>query len=103
MGDRLVHRLSVIRSVCHYRRNLALDLPEQRWDLASVVSGIVGQRADDDLANIGLDGEMQLTPGPARSIVLLLITLALAEELRAGAMQYGRRGSRDDSPKDHIV
>src|SRR4051795_10701387 len=39
--------------------HFAFNLPEQHRDLTSVVSGIVGQRAGDDLASVGIDGEMQ--------------------------------------------
>ena len=38
------------------------------------------------LASVSIDGEMQFAPGPARPAVLLLIPLALAEELQAGAV-----------------
>src|ERR671916_28612 len=73
--DRLIHRLAVIRTIRRHGRDLALDLPEQRRDLTSVVSGIVGQHAGDALASVGIDGEMQLAPGPARPAVLLLVSL----------------------------
>src|SRR3954454_24507744 len=82
-GNRLVHGLAVIRTIRRYGRDRALDLPEERRDLTSVVSGI--------------DGEMQLAPGPARPAVLLLIPLALAEELQAGAVDHQvHRAVRDD-------
>src|SRR4051794_15215907 len=40
------------------------------------------------IASAGIDGEMQLAPGPRRSTVLLLIPLALAEEFQAGAVDH---------------
>jgi hypothetical protein len=40
---------------------------------------------------------MELAPGPARPAVLLLIPLALAEELQAGAVDHQvQRAVRDD-------
>src|SRR4051794_18425125 len=96
-GNRLVHWLAVIRTIRRYGRNFAFNLPEQHRDLTSVVSGIVGQRAGDDLASVGIDGEMQLAPGPGRPAVLLLNPLTLAEELQPGAVDYQvHRAVRDD-------
>src|SRR4051794_29475204 len=96
-GNRLVHWLAVIRTIRRYGRNFAFNLPEQHRDLTSVVSGIVGQRAGDDLASVGIDGEMQLAPGPGRPAVLLLNPLTLAEELQPGAVDHQvHRAVRDD-------
>src|SRR3954469_5679926 len=95
--DRLVHGLAVIRTVRCHGGDLALDLPEQRRDLTSVVSGIVGQHAGDNLASVGINGEMQLAPGPARPAVLLRIPLALAEQLQPGAVDHQvQRAVRDN-------
>src|SRR3954454_15405715 len=96
-GNRLVQGLAVMRTIRRYGRDLALDLPEQRRDLTSVVSGIVGQHGGDNLASIAVNGEMQLAPGPACPAVLLLIPLALAEELQPGAIDHQvHRAVRDD-------
>src|SRR3954470_16269383 len=80
-GDSLVHGLAVVRAVGRHGRDLALDLPEQRRHLTGIIDSIVGQHAGDELAGIGIDGDMELAPGPARPTVLLLVPLALAEEL----------------------
>src|SRR3712207_9121384 len=50
-----------------------------------------------DLAGLGIDGDVDLAPGPARPAVLLLVPLALAEQLQAGAVDHQmHRAVRDD-------
>src|SRR3954452_19159753 len=96
-GDGLVHRLAIIGTVRHHGGNLALDRLEQRRHLTGVIGSIVGQDAGDDLAGAGIHGEVQLAPGSARPAVLLLIPLALAEQLQASAVDHQvQRAVRDD-------
>ena len=41
------------------------DLPQQRLDLRGIVSPRLGQRVGHHLAGVGIDAQMQFTPGPA--------------------------------------
>jgi hypothetical protein len=50
-NDRLVYRLAVIRTVWRHGSDFAFNLLEQRRDLTSIVSGLVGQNAGDDFAS----------------------------------------------------
>src|SRR3712207_7033428 len=50
-----------------------------------------------DLAGLGIDGDVDLAPGPARPAMLLLVPLALAEQLQPGAVDHQmHRAVRDD-------
>ena len=71
----MVDRLAVVGSVGGDAGDLALDLPEQGRQLAGVIGPVVGQHAGDDLAGVGVHGQVQLAPGPARPAVLLRVAL----------------------------
>ncbi len=59
--------------------------------------GIVGQQAGDDLAAAGVHSKVQFALGATRPAVLLLIPLALADQLQAGAVDHQmQRAMRDD-------
>ena len=97
VGNDLVHRFAIVRTVRHHGDDLALERLEQRRDLTGIIRGIVGQHAGDDLAGAGIDRDVELAPGPARPAVLLFIPLALAEELQTGAVDHQlQRAVRDD-------
>ena len=74
------------------------DLPEQGRHLTSVIGAVVGQHAGDDLAGVGVHGDVELAPGPARPAVLLLVPLALAEQLQAGAVDHQVHRTMRDGP-----
>jgi hypothetical protein len=69
----LVHGLAIVSTIGHDARDLALDLLEQDRHLASISGFLAGQHTRNDLAGLGVNGEMQLAPGPAGSAVLLVI------------------------------
>src|SRR5918993_1155889 len=45
------------------------------------------------ISGVGINGQMQLAPGPAGSAVLLVIPLALLEQLEAGAVEQQVQGA----------
>jgi hypothetical protein len=74
-----------------------LDLLEQDRHLAGIYGFLAGQHTRDDLARFGINGQMQLAPGPAGSAVLVTIPLALSEQLQARAVEQQMQGTvRDD-------
>ena len=62
--------------------------PEQCPHLTRVVSSVVGQHADDNLAGTGINADVELPPEPAGASMLLFIPLALAKQLEAGAIDH---------------
>jgi hypothetical protein len=78
--------LAIIGTIGHHARNLSLDLLEQDWHLASIMSIVAGQHTRDNLAGLGINDQMQLAPGSACPSVSLGIPLAPSEQLQAGAV-----------------
>ena len=75
----LVHGLAIVSTIGHDARDLALDLLEQDRHLASISGFLAGQHTRDDLAFLGINGQMQLAPRPTRSAALLAIPFASSE------------------------
>jgi hypothetical protein len=85
--------LPTIGSICHHTRDLALDLREQDWHLSSIMHTVVGQLTGDDLASRGLNGQMELAPGPAGATVLFRIPFTSPKQLQAGAVDHEMHGT----------
>ena len=73
--DGLVGGLAVIRAVRQHRGNRALDLVEQRADPGRVALVRGGQLGGQDVAAVGIDGEVQPAPAPARLAAVFLMKL----------------------------
>src|SRR4029450_9553978 len=57
-----------------------------------------GQHSRNDLARVGINGQVELTPGPARPAVLLGIPFAPSEHLQPRAVEQQMQGAvRDDT------
>ncbi len=84
----LVAGFTIIRAVGGDAGDLALDLLEQDRQLAGIVGLLVGQGVSDDLAGLGVEGDVQFPPGARRSAVLLLLPFAATEQLQSGAVDH---------------
>ena len=71
--DSLVGGIAIIRAVRQYRGNRAIDLVEQRADQGSIALVRGGQLGGQDVAAVGIDGEVQPAPAPARLAAVLLL------------------------------
>ena len=56
---------AVIGAIGHHARNLSLDLLEQDWHLAGIMSIVASQHTRGDLTGIRIESQMQFAPGPA--------------------------------------
>jgi hypothetical protein len=65
IGDAGVDALLIIRAVAGKRGDGTINPIEQRTDLLTVVNIVGGQRRRDDLASVGINPDMQFTPGLA--------------------------------------
>jgi hypothetical protein len=86
-------RLSIVGAIRHDARDLALDLLEQDRHLAGISGFLVGQHTRNDLARLSINGQVELTPGPAGSAVLLAIPFTFPEQLQAGAVDQQVQGT----------
>jgi len=97
LGDTLVHFVLIVGTLSRERRDGIGDLVEQRARPRSVIDLFPGQFNREDFAVLGIDAEMQLTPGSAaRRAVLLNQPFTGSTELQAGAVhqQTQRAGTR---------
>ena len=82
--DGPVGGLAIIRAVRQHRGNRAIDLVEQRADQGGVALVRGGQLGGQDVAAVGIDGQVQPAPAAARlAAVLLMQPLARTEDLQA--------------------
>jgi hypothetical protein len=82
----------VVGAIAGEGRDKASDLIEKGADLRAVVGILGGQRRRDDVAGVGVRGEVQLSPRPASlGAVLLRQPLASATKLQPRAV-YRKRG-----------
>ena len=65
LGDRLVNSVLIVCTVSRERRDGIGDLVEQRARPRGIIDLLLGQLDRDDFAALGIDAEMQLTPGSA--------------------------------------
>jgi hypothetical protein len=54
----------IVRSIAGKPRNRSGNLLEQGTDLRAVIDILAGQLGGDDLSGVGVDADMQLSPGP---------------------------------------
>jgi hypothetical protein len=97
LSDALVYFVLIVCTVSRERRDGIGDLVEQRARPRSVIDLFPGQLNREDFAALGIDAEMQLTPGSAaRRAVLFNQPFTGAAELQAGAVheQMQRAGPR---------
>ncbi len=87
VGDRVVGGLPVVGAVGCELPDPTIDLVEQRLHLRCVARVLVGHRMCNDLAAIGIQCHMQLSPTTAGSGAMLLPqTLARAVDLQSSAV-----------------
>src|SRR5215207_2168417 len=91
--DRTVYELAIVSAIGHDARDLSLDLLEQNWHLAGISGFLAGQHTRNDLAGLGINGDVQLAPGPAGSAVLFAIPFPLSEQLQARAVDQQAQGT----------
>ena len=72
LGDVIVGAALVVRAVSGERGHLARELVEQWADLRSVVHVLGRERRGDDLARLGIEADVQLSPRPPRVGAVLL-------------------------------
>jgi hypothetical protein len=65
LGNRLINSVLIVCTVSRERRDGIGDLVEQRSSSRGVIALFPGQLDRDDFAALGIDAEMQLTPGSA--------------------------------------
>ena len=97
LGDRLVNSVLIVCTVSRERRDGIGDLVEQRARPRGVIDLFSGQLNREDFAALGIDAEMQFTPGSAaRRAVLFNQPFTGSTELQAGAVheQMQRAGTR---------
>src|ERR1700740_2494915 len=97
LSDRLVNAVLIVGTVSREGPQGTGDLVEQRPRPRRVIDLFPGQLNREDLAALGIDAEMQLTPGSAAGrAVLFNQPFTGATELQAGAVhqQMQRAGPR---------
>src|SRR3982751_961012 len=114
-GDGVVDPVLVIRAIRRHRAHVAVDLVEHGAELSGIVHLLGRQRRGDDRAGLGIDAQVQFSPGfaPLRA-VLLDQPLARPAQLQPGAVDQqvqrprgrpgGRRYRRDGATaqEDHM-
>ena len=93
LGDGVVGWLAVIGAIGRELADRHIDLVEQRFHLRGVAGILVGHDMSDDLAAVGIQRQMQLSPSPPRpGAVLLFQPLAGAVDLEPGAVDEDMDG-----------
>jgi hypothetical protein len=72
LGDGAVDRLAVVGAIGRDRGDGAGGSIEQRADQGGVALLAGGQLGGEDLAAVGIDREMELSPGPPATLAVLL-------------------------------
>jgi hypothetical protein len=72
LADLTVDIVPIIRSIAGKRGNRSGNLLQQGTDLRAVVDILVGQVGGDDFSSVGVDADMELSPGPTRPCGMLL-------------------------------
>ena len=86
-GDGVVHRVAVIGAVSGDLSDRHRDLVEQRIHLRGVTGVLIGHDMGYDLAAVGVQRQMQLSPSPPRpGAVLFFQPLAGAVDLEPSAI-----------------
>src|SRR5215213_7249311 len=67
-----VNGLAIIRTVRDHRGKGTGDLIEQRADLGGVALLVARQLGGEDLASAGINGQMELAPGPLATLAVFL-------------------------------
>jgi hypothetical protein len=79
--------IPIVRSIAGKRRNRSGNLLKQGTDLRAVIDILAGQLGGDDLSSVGVDADMELSPGPTRPCgVLVDEPLTGTAELEPGAV-----------------
>ena len=87
LGHAGVNAVLAISAVGGERGHHARDLVEQGADLGAVADLLGRERGGDDLAALGIQADMQFSPGPARlGAVLFQQPLARAAQAQARAV-----------------
>ena len=99
IDDGVVGWLSVIGAVGRELSDRSVDMVEQRLHSRGIASVLAGQRLGDDVAAIGIQRQMQLSPTTAGSGTMLLFQpLAHAVDLQAGAVDNNMYRSVQSDP-----
>jgi hypothetical protein len=87
LADLTVDIVAIVRSIAGIRRDRSGNLLQQGSDLRAVIDIVAGRLGGDDLSRVGVDADMELSPGPTRPCgVLLNPPLTATAELKPGAV-----------------
>ena len=106
LADLTVDIVPIVRSIASKRRNRSGNLLEQGADLRAVIDILAGQLGGDDLSRVGIDADMELSPGRTRPGGMLLdepLTGTVELEPRAVHQQVYRFAARSWSRHRHCL
>jgi hypothetical protein len=72
LADLSVDIVPIVRPISSKRRNRHRNLLKQGTDLRAVIDILAGQVGGDDLSSVGVDTDVELSPGPTRPCGMLL-------------------------------
>src|SRR6267154_1404753 len=72
LADLSVDIVPIVRPISSKRRNRHRNLLKQGADLRAVIDILAGQVGGDDLSSVGVDTDVELSPGPTRPCGMLL-------------------------------
>ena len=72
LADLSVDIVPIVRPIAGKRRNRARNLLKQGTDPRAVIDILAGQVGGDDLSSVGVDTDVELSPGPTRPCGMLL-------------------------------
>jgi hypothetical protein len=81
LADRRVDIVPIARLHRWKRCNRFGHLRKQATDLRAVIDILAGQPGGDDLSGVGVDANMELSPGPARPCGVLFATPAMSRSV----------------------
>ena len=72
LADLTVDIVPIVRPIAGKRRNRSGNLLKQGTDLRAVIDILAGQLGGDDLSSVGVDPDVEFSPGPTRLCGVLL-------------------------------
>src|SRR5436190_11310942 len=72
LADLTIDIVPIVRSIASKRRNRSGNLLQQGTDLRAVIDILAGQLGGNDLSSVGVDPDVELSPGPTRLCEVLL-------------------------------
>src|ERR1700737_2765514 len=72
LADLTVDIVPIVRPIAGKRRNRPRNLLKQGTDLRAVIDILAGHLGGDDLSSVGVDADMELSPGPTHLCGVLL-------------------------------